>query len=130
MEFKKVVCDFCGSENVVLTSGYHYCAACCRRNLDRVSIHVAIHDAFPLLTLKEIQDFCSEMFGTKDYGYAVFSNVYKYKERGQWHESQKRFEIPSNVYIVLAFNEFLKTKPSVYKRVENDRHFPVIGSMG
>ncbi|MBE3137634.1 MAG: hypothetical protein IMZ43_09645 [Thermoplasmata archaeon] len=118
-------CDICGEEEVTYTSGYHYGPACCRKNVDRVAIHNAICNAFPSLTLTRVKDLCGEMFGDFDYGYSRFPNLYKILDRGGWNEKRGMFNIPSHIYLVRAFEQFIKVQhPKLSERVKNDKRIP------
>jgi len=118
-------CDFCGEKRVTHTSGYHYCSACCRKNIDRVWIHNVICDAFPSLTLTQVKGLCGEMFSDDDYGYSKFSNLYKILDRGGWNEKRRRFNIPSHIYLVRVFDQFIKVQhPKLFERVKDDRRIP------
>jgi len=108
-------CDFCSSPDVVLIAGYRYCAPCSWK-LDRVLIHNTLINAFPHLTLHNIELLCTEMFGTKDYRYAEFPRLYKILERGEWKKDH--FEIPQDEYLINVTRKFiLANHPQLAKRI-------------
>jgi len=118
-----ITCSFCGDENVVLVSGYNYCVQCSRK-LDRKTINLMLSKVFPSLTMERIKDLCTEMFGTEDYCFSKFSNLYAMLDRGEWIERDHRFKIPQSEYLVIVFHKHIKDKhPKLFERISNERSF-------
>lgn len=113
-------CSFCDSNEVVLISGYKYCIRCARK-LDRAWIIVTIGKVFGSLTTVRIRDLLTEMFGTDDYCFAMFSNLYDMCDRGPWLNRECKFEISQADYIVRAFHKHLgSAHPKLLERIEHD----------
>lgn len=113
-------CHFCGDENVVLIAGYDYCIPCSRK-LDRSSIHTLLSKFYKSLTMENIKDLCTEMFGTKDYGWSTLPKVYGILDRGSWILSEHRFSIPINEYLIKVFHEFIQQNhPKIFERINHE----------
>jgi len=113
-------CHCCGSGDVVLISGYEHCASSSRR-IDRSAINTIISKFYNGIQMEQIKDLCTEMFGTKDYGWSTFPKVYGILDRGAWIESQHRFEIPSNEYLIKVFHEFIRRNhPRIFERINHE----------
>ncbi len=118
MEKRK--CSFCDNENVVLISGYNYCISCSRR-LDRSAIHTVISKFYSPLTMDNIKELCTEMFGTKDYCFSMFPKLYTILDRGQWIFSKHRYKITTTEYLIKVFKEFVKQNhPKIYERINHE----------
>ena len=113
-------CSFCESKEVVLSAGYRYCRNCLWR-VDEPIIHSCLCNSFPI-PLSQIKALCHEMFGMIHYNLSNLPAIYKYEERGKWIESEKRFDIPQEIYIRMAFRAFLKSNhPIRYKEMKLDQ---------
>jgi len=113
-------CSFCGDENVILIAGYDYCIPCSRK-LDRASIHTVLSRVYRSLTMDNIKELCTEMFGSKDYCFSMFPKLYVILDRGGWIESERRFKIPINEYLITVFREYIGQKhPRLFERINHE----------
>lgn len=117
-------CDFHPDKEATLICGYYYCSECARAR-ERLNIHNTIGDTYPSLPLDKIKEICAEMFGTDDYGFSLFSRLYKILDRGKiinFGPNRGYYVMPQPLYLVNTFSKYIEENhPNLWRRIKDGR---------